>query len=316
MFRKVLVPLDGSPFAERALSFAEALAKRGGGQVLLVNAASATVLPGIESSSAQVKAVQEGKSYLADVAGRLKEQGIEVETAVPYGSPSDAIVTEIEVRNADLVLMATHGRSGLGRWVYGSVAEAVLHSSPVPVMLVQSWQGEAPWRDFLSHPRLLVPLDGSVFGEAAVGPAANLAREIGGELILMQAISLAESVVRTEGGGILAPAVPIGEKLGEYEENARAYLHGVAQRVNAEFGVEARLEIGFGEPTETIASVAQQLQATLVVMSTHGRTGMARAVFGSVAAGVLRTAIAPLLLVRPTGITAAAQQLATTATAG
>src|SRR5690242_17726242 len=136
MIRTILVPLDRSPFGERALPFAECLARTLAARLVLVEAVNVHVVPGADPTAAQVQAMEEAGRYLRGIAGRIRETGLDVDIATPYGAAVQEILDEISIRDADLVVMATHGRSGLGRWVYGSVAEGVLHQSPVPVLLL------------------------------------------------------------------------------------------------------------------------------------------------------------------------------------
>src|SRR5262249_17655211 len=151
-------------YAEGALPYAEALARSGGARLLLVRAALAHTVPGADPTADQVRAVAEAETYLADVVGRLKGAKI-VETAVFYGRPVEAILEEVELRRVDLIVMATHGRSGLGRWLYGSVAEAVVSRSPAPVLLVRAGPGKPTNVAVAAGPRAIVPLDGSAFAE-------------------------------------------------------------------------------------------------------------------------------------------------------
>src|SRR5581483_8312860 len=135
MFRTILVPLDGSAAAERALPVAATLAGRGGARLLLVQVADALVLAGEDPSEAEALAVAEAREYLARVAERIAGQGVAVETAAPFGPPAEEILAESRLRAADLVVLTTHGHTGPGRSLYGGVAEAVLAHSPVPVLL-------------------------------------------------------------------------------------------------------------------------------------------------------------------------------------
>ncbi len=313
MFRTILVPLDGSAQAERALPFAEALARRTGARVLLVQATSVRTMPGADPTAAQVRAVEQAQSYLDDLAARIARQGIAVETAVPYGPAVEGIVAEIQLRGVDLVVMTTHGRSGLGRWVYGSVAEGVLAQSPVPALLLQSWLGEQPWRRLAEQPRLLVPLDGSKFGEAALPVAVEFVRQFGGELVLLRAVPLVDQIIAAAAG----PGVPIAGKIEDVEElrlAAQQYLEQVARKLAASLGQPPAIDVRLGEPAQAIAEATRERRADLVVMSTHGRTGLSRVVFGSVAGGVLRQASAPLLLVRPAALIASASPPASATT--
>jgi nucleotide-binding universal stress UspA family protein len=136
---RILVPLDGSPVAEIALGCAVDLAHRATSTLDLLRVAEAHVLPGMDPSDAQVRVVKEAEDYLASTAQRLREQGVtQVETSVWYGAPAESIVEAARVRNADLIAMSSHGRSGLGRLILGSVAEAVLRSTDTPILLLRS----------------------------------------------------------------------------------------------------------------------------------------------------------------------------------
>lgn len=135
----VLVPLDGSPLAENALPAAVDLVKdRPGVTLVLVRAAEASTLPGIDPTDAQVAVVHDAETYLDAVSARLAEQGVkQVRTSVWYGPPAPAILEAAEVGKADLIVMSTHGRSGLGRLILGSVAESVVRGTRTPIMLVR-----------------------------------------------------------------------------------------------------------------------------------------------------------------------------------
>ena len=140
---KILVPLDGSALAEAALPRAIELAKESGAKVELLRAVEAHTVPGVDPTEAQIKVVQEGEAYLADVLARLKAEGLkDVESSVWYGSAAYAIVEAARLHKADLIAMTTHGRSGLGRLILGSVAESVLRGTTVPILLIRV--AEAP----------------------------------------------------------------------------------------------------------------------------------------------------------------------------
>jgi nucleotide-binding universal stress UspA family protein len=141
---KVLVPLDGSALAEQALPLAiDLLADRPTATLLLLRAAEATTLPGVDPTEAQVRVVREAEAYLDSVAARLSGFGVkEVKTSVWYGSPAPAIVEAAQIGKFDVIVMGTHGRSGLGRLVLGSVAESVLRGTRVPILFVRD--GLAP----------------------------------------------------------------------------------------------------------------------------------------------------------------------------
>ena len=136
--KKILVPLDGSALAESALAKATDMAGAES-TLMLLRAAEAHTLPGVDPTEAQVEVVREAEEYLAAVAARLKEQGVDrVETSVWYGPAASAIVEAARLRKADLIVMSTHGRSGLGRLILGSVAESVLRGSSAPILLLRA----------------------------------------------------------------------------------------------------------------------------------------------------------------------------------
>lgn len=138
--KTVLVPLDGSILAEAALTWAADLTREGG-TVVLLRAAEAPATLNADPIDMQVTAVRSAETYLAGVAPRVKELGVaNVDTSVWYGPPVEAIVDAARYRHADLIVMSTHGRSGLGRLVMGSVAESVLRSTTTPILLVRSPQ--------------------------------------------------------------------------------------------------------------------------------------------------------------------------------
>jgi len=136
---KILVPLDGSVLAESALWTAVDLAGKNGATLTLVRAAQAYTLPGADSVEAQVRAIREAEEYLAAVLRRLEGKGVtRVETHVWYGPAAAAIVEAAAVQKADLIVICTHGRSGLGRLALGSVAESVLRGATTPILIVRS----------------------------------------------------------------------------------------------------------------------------------------------------------------------------------
>ena len=147
----VLVPLDGSTMAEAALPKAvEFIRQNPGASLHLLRAAEATTLPGVDPTDAQVAVVREAEEYLERVAARLRKEGVgPVKTSVWYGAAASAIVEAARVRNIDLIVMSTHGRSGLGRLVLGSVAESVLRGTRTPILLIRA--DEAPVQSPAGH---------------------------------------------------------------------------------------------------------------------------------------------------------------------
>ena len=174
MFRTLIVPLDGSEQAERALPYAVRLAETGDGRLVLVRAALGPPPSGQNWEDQQTAAVDEANEYVAEVARKLATR-VPVATAAPYGHAADRILESVQHFDADAIVMTTHGRTGLAHLLRGSVAEAVLAQSHVPVLLLHTRPGEAAAAPFdVSSARVLVPLDSSPFSETAVPVATSL----------------------------------------------------------------------------------------------------------------------------------------------
>lgn len=138
MFKRIVVPLDGSELAEAILPKVEDLARLHGSEVILLRVALAHTLPGADPIEAQVRVVEEAERYIGYITERLESRGLAAKGVVRYGEVATEILDHVQEVTADLVAMSTHGRSGVTRWLLGSVAEKVLRGSPVPVLLVRA----------------------------------------------------------------------------------------------------------------------------------------------------------------------------------
>jgi nucleotide-binding universal stress UspA family protein len=301
MLRALLVPLDGSALAERALPYAVRLARVGHGRVILMRAALGPpprTLDGSGWESDQADAVDEAEAYLRKVAFDLAGQ-VPVECAVLYGRAAGQILQAVCDFNADAVVMATHGRTGLPHLLYGSVTEAVLANSPVPVLAVYVQPGQAPEAAFSPYnARLLVPQDGSANDAPALSAALEMLGDEG-EIVLVGVVPPAEHVAYDKDGHVLA-------YLDQQEEarrvEARDYLNGIVDELRLlRADVNAKVDVRVGDPASRIALAAIEEDVDLIVMATHALTGIRRAVIGSVAGTVLRSTPTPVLLVHPTG---------------
>src|SRR6266702_4225031 len=189
MYKSILVPLDGSPLAEAALPFAESLAERAGASLVLVRATHAHPTLG-NNAPEQQREIAGAEDYLTILAKELAGRGFSVQTGVPYGGSAAAwIVEEVSMRDADLVVMATHDRSGADRWLHGSVAEAVVSRATAPVLLIRARSSPRAIERFGDQPPVLVvALDGSPLAEAALPGASDLARTLGGRIVLVTVV--------------------------------------------------------------------------------------------------------------------------------
>jgi nucleotide-binding universal stress UspA family protein len=275
MYNRILVPLDGSAAAEAALPRAEALARLGSSTIYLLRA----TLPEEEVAAA---------AYLDLVAEGLRERGRVVETLPVPGEPAEMIVWETTHRHVDVIVMSTHGQSGRGRGVLGSVADRVLHRTSRPVLLVQDEQpAYGPW-----PARILVALDGSELAEQALVHARALA-SAGGEILLYRVIAPERPNDMPTGDEAAARTMHA-----EIQTDTLRYLDAVASAPRAA-GYRVRTATEYGPAAERIAEYVRREQADLIVISSHGRTGVARWLLGSVADELVRRAPAPLLLLRP-----------------
>lgn len=297
MYSKILVPLDGSPLGERAMPLAETLAQALDAKIILTQAVHTPGLPTGVLNAAQIRLMDEAEAYLNKVAEPLREEGLMVEVGVPFAAADDGILDEIDLRKADLVVMTTHGRSGFNRWIYGSVAEAVLARSPAPVLLVRANEEIPP--HVLDHPepQILVPLDGSVFAEAALPHAVAMAKALNAQIMLI-CVHEPPPVTASD---IMTHPERIERVFDKEQHEVEAYLMAVTEQVRSE-GVTAHPLLRAGAVAQTILEECWAQGISLVVMATHGRTGLGQMLFGSVAMEVLKKGTLPVLLVRPHGL--------------
>jgi nucleotide-binding universal stress UspA family protein len=303
MATTIVVPLDGSALAERALPYAKELARPRGGRLVLVRAALARTLPGLDPTDAQVSVTALAERELESVADRLRAEGLMADAHVYYDEAARAILDAADAQHAAVVVMSTHGRSGPGRFIYGSVADRVLRGTRLPTLLVPA-TCERPWpTDGPLH--VLVPLDSSEFAEEAL---AHVIALTGDRDVVLHLLYVVEPPTPLLTYGSYVPVFDPGPELAR----ARYYLEVVARRFPPGRLVPM-IDTIVGEPVLAICAAARNYRADLIALATHGRGGLARLLLGSVATGVLQRASVPVLLIRPTAVQAAAT--ATTAPA-
>jgi len=299
MFHTLIVPLDGSQVAERAVPYAIRLAQASHARLVLMQAVLAPPpmsVDGADLERNQLEAIEEARAYLTQMAESMSGQVAGVEIAFPYGRPTQKILEMIEAYQADGVVMTTHGRTGFDHLLHGSVTEALLARSSVPVFVVYARPGQAPASPFSpTNARLLVPQNGSEYD----APARNAAIDMlgpSGEIVLVTIAPSPEHVLRDDSGRhVLAYLDQQEEAL---TREARDYLAGVAAPLGTgPTPINVRTDVRVGDPASGIAMAALDTHADLIVMATHGRTGIKRAVLGSVTGTVLRTVATPVVLV-------------------
>lgn len=286
-----IVPLDGSSAAEKAIALAHPLAEATGATLELVHVLGAGVFAP-DGEPSRLLAIE----YLNGIAHELGES-VPVRLRVLEGDPA-TMLRELTAHRPDaMVVMTTRGRSGVGRLMFGSVAERVIHGSAAPVLVMRE-------SVVLSQPvleRILVPVDGTDLSEAALPMAIRLAKATGATLGLVRVVEF-ESVSRTAhlAAEMLGPEdMDLVAELTEQErDQARSYLDGLTRQVRQQ-GVRAVWEVRVGRAGDEIVRAAETTGASLVVMSTHGRSGVKRWAFGSVTDQVLRSGVAPVLVLPP-----------------
>lgn len=273
---RVLVPLDGSELAEAILPLIEASQHPWGFEVLVVRSLTTDAAP-------DGAAEAEAGDYLATQARRLEHAGLRVRCEVWHGDPSQAIVNAAVRGRVSLIAMTTHGWRGLDRLRFGSVAESVVRTAPVPVLLVR---GEMRW-PIDRPPRILVPLDGSTLSAAILTVVARLPPPLQGLVELLHVLDVPRPA------GLDAPFRPTATD--PERAAAKDYLERVAAQLAGK-GFDIESVVVDGPVGPAIAERAATAGADLVAMTTHGRSGVARLLLGSVAEQVLRTVDVPVLL--------------------
>jgi nucleotide-binding universal stress UspA family protein len=301
MSDKILVPLDGSKLAEVALLYAEELARRLGYQIIMINVRSPAEDPyhAVLQSYVESK-VDEAKhnirTGLAKHRGKVtKVAAILVGSGILVGHPAEEIVDYAEKKDIDLIVMATHGRTGIRRWALGSVTNKVVRNTRRPVMLVRAQRAHADARQKVRLDKILVPLDGSKQSETIIPYVENLASRLKAGLVLLHVIAQPYHVYAGTKGVVEVPYTK--RELKMKKASAKNYLENLG-RVLRSKGIRTKTQVGVGEAAEEIIKLAEELNTDIVVMSTHGRSGFSRWEHGSVADKVLHAGNTPLLLVR------------------
>jgi nucleotide-binding universal stress UspA family protein len=291
MLKTIVVPLDGSQLAERALSLATALS---------VPTAARLVLVRVFASEPPSEAAAPFGTYLEKAAADLRGRAFSVEIAsVTSHHVAEAIGAAAEQHQAELIVMTTHGRTGPARWALGSVAETLVKTSRLPLLLQRAWDPERRASLLADHPRLLVTVDGSRFAEAALPAALTLADDLDAEILLVRVEPTSPDVLRAEEDVAASMDAEAYQPLVVVQD----YLQSLAVRLRQEWpSLTINTRVECGDPATAIVAATEDSAAALVVMATHGRTGLQRAALGSVAHHVLQHGRAPLLLVHPTSL--------------
>jgi Universal stress protein UspA and related nucleotide-binding proteins len=325
MFQHILVPLDGSPRAEQALPVAAQLARASGGTLVLLHIVDVAYTYGsyrgmqpMLLQDAIDSSLRSANEYFDRLSHHNALAGVSFKTKIIQGYPAGAILTTIETHAIDLVVMCSHGYTGVQRWLLGSVAEKIVHHAPVPILILRN---EQPLKirqrpDNTIFIRVLVPLDASPRAQDAIAPAAAVAAALSspgqGEIHLEQIVVFPESLGKQDREALLRYARQ------NLQEISNCFREGLIANVEPDLHVSLTWSISVdSDIAEGITRIAENGEKTpegeieasdLIAMTTHGYTGIQKWTMGSIANRVLHATRLPLLLVRPADMLKKEQQ--------
>jgi len=304
MYEKILIPLDGSELAEVVLPYAGDLAERLDAGLILLRVCE------------QPRSTQVCRAYLEDVARRIKTQSlgeeppaeklprrkeIKIQTEVAINHPADGILHSAEKNQVAMILMATHGYSGIRRWVIGSVADKVLRKSAVPVWLVRAGItiDQEAWA---KQRKIIVPLDGSKAAETVLPHVKRLARQRDDEEMNVILTRVIEPLFITsdypEAGMALSWQQHVKLMRDFDRREARRYLARIAKRLRGN-GLKVRSVVLNGKPAEKLIEFSRRHAPCLMVLAAYGLSGLGGWELGHVADKVLHRSDNPVFLIRP-----------------
>jgi nucleotide-binding universal stress UspA family protein len=299
MYKRILVPLDGSQLAEVALPYAKELAIHLGSEILLVNVRMPAENPDEPEHRVYISKMAAATEQDIKKSSALLPGGkVKVESAIIGSSgllthPAEEIIDYAEKENISLIVLATHGRTGISRWALGSTANKVVRASKCPVLLIRA---KTDVSKSVHLGKILVPLDGSKQSEAVLPYIENLASKLKTKVILLHVIAQPYHVYAGTEGVVEVPYTK--EELKMKEADAKNYLERAAKVLTGK-GVRMSTQVEMGEPAEEIIKAEREISADIVAMSTHGHSGFGRWEHGSITDKVLHAGNTPLLLVRP-----------------
>ena len=303
MLESLLVPLDGSEFSERTLPLARGLASATGATLHLAHVhvphppdhfLSNTQFhyEGLDMDEYDRHHRDKEQEYLDDVVARLQGGGVTIDGVLLEGHVAKEVADHAAQVSADLILITTHGHTGVSRMWLGSVADTLVRSTHLPLLVIHPAHGSNVPDEVLTFRHILVTLDGSALAERILRPAKALAMASGARMTLAHVVSSSAVL-----GARVLPVLP-GD-IQDAVERAIVYLEGVAEEIQ-EDDLEVSVHVAQDEvPAHGIAALGKEVDADMLALATHGFGGLKRALLGSTADKVLRASPLPLLLQRP-----------------
>jgi nucleotide-binding universal stress UspA family protein len=295
MFKTILVPLDGSRLAEVVLPHAKALAYAFDANLTLVRVVES---PG-DGDTQPVDPLQwqiskrEVEAYLEETAGALRNSGLKVDSLILEGEPAGQIVEYADNKEIDLILLSSHGRSGLSRWNISSITRKIIQNAKRSTMIVRAYESPETSLEDFHYKRLLVPLDGSVRAEYALPIANSIARHHDSEILWAHVVYKPEMPRRKP---LSDEDIQLIDRFIERNrQEARLYL----DQIKCQMDIECETRLIISENVEnTIHELVETEQIDLVVVSAHGYSGNRRHPFGNVTTNFIEYGSFPLLIVQ------------------
>ena len=318
MFKHILVPLDGSTRAETAIPVAARLARASGGTILLAQVATIPVMYESYGAASVIgemvdTEVQNAEDYLRGVKAFEELAGIQVEASALVGAPAQTLLSMATMFKADLIVMTSQGKTGVKRWLLGSVAQKIARHSSIPTLVLREISATTAETGHRSSPvRSLVTLDGSVLAKAALEPAAQLVVALSspnqGALHLLRIVKPLEFNEKKANAGYIREAQE------QALHKAKTYMQSIVEHLREGPIGKLNLTITWSVmPGEDVAETIVEAgeigedagkgtapgRCDMIAMATHGRTGMQHWVLGSTTERVLSATHLPMLIVRP-----------------
>jgi nucleotide-binding universal stress UspA family protein len=303
MLQSLLVPLDGSEFSERTLPLARGLAEATGAALHLAHVHVSHVpdhflsntqfhYEGLDLDEYDDRHRETEQRYIDDLVASFEGGGGPVDGVVLEGDVAEGVADYAEDVHADMILITTHGHTGVNRLWLGSVADALIRLTHLPMVVLHPPKGAHTPPAVPEFEHILVALDGSPLAERILGPAIDLAKAHGARLTLGHVVSSSAVI-----GGRVLPLLP-GD-LRTAVEKVEEYLESVAESVRQQ-GLDVSVKVVQHEaPAAAIASMGREVGADVVALATHGYGGVRRALLGSTASKVMKCCPLPLLVQRP-----------------
>ncbi|GMV06313.1 MAG: universal stress protein [Gemmatimonadota bacterium] len=297
MYRRIMVPLDGSRFAESALPLALSVSRRTGAPVHLVTVQEP--IPSFAYDEWENAAEDWSRDYLDHAVERVRPlAGSDVTAALLSGHVVEALEEEAKSQTADLVVMATHGRGAFSRAWLGSVADAFIHHAARPVLLVRPEEkgGEVDLAADPGFGRMLVPLDGTELSEGVLAHAVDFGALFKTAFHLVRIVPYPMQF----SSPYLPHTMQVNQQfVADAKQAAAEYLDGHAEHLrHRDLTVETAVVV-VAQPGHGILVEAEDARCDLIAMATHGRAGLTRAILGSTADKIVRGTHVPVLLYRP-----------------